>query len=50
MIPVGAKEPEETMEETSAAWAEAKVRELVRDAVTWLVLLQMAELGVMPRL
>ena len=32
------------------AWADAKVRELVRDAVAWLLLLQMAELGIVPTL
>jgi hypothetical protein len=32
-----------------AAWAADKVRELLRDAVAWLVLLQMAELGLVPR-
>ena len=32
------------------AWADAKVRELLRDAVAWLLLLQMAELGVVPTL
>jgi hypothetical protein len=31
-----------------AAWAAGKVRELLRDAVAWLVLLQLAELGVVP--
>jgi hypothetical protein len=33
-----------------AAWAEAKVRELLRDCVSWLVLLQLAELGIGPQL
>jgi hypothetical protein len=33
-----------------AAWADAKVRELLRDCVSWLVLLQLAELGIGPRL
>jgi hypothetical protein len=32
------------------AWAEAKVRELLRDAVAWLLLLKMAELGLVPKL
>lgn len=31
-----------------AAWAAAKVRELVRDAVAWLLLVQLAELGLAP--
>jgi hypothetical protein len=30
------------------AWSQEKVRELVRDAVAWLVLLQMAQLGLLP--
>lgn len=38
------------MNETDVAWAEAKVRELLRDAVAWLLLVHMAELGVVPRL
>jgi hypothetical protein len=50
MIPTGEEVPEGTMNETDAAWAEAKVRELLRDAVAWLLVLQMAELGVVPRL
>jgi hypothetical protein len=50
MIPTGEEVPEGTMNETDAAWADAKVRELLRDAVAWLLLMQMAELGVVPRL
>lgn len=32
----------------SAAWAAAKVSELLRDCVAWLIVLQIAELGVLP--
>jgi hypothetical protein len=31
-----------------AQWAEARVRELLRDCVSWLVLCALAELGVVP--
>ena len=31
-----------------AAWAAGKVRELLRDAVAWLLLVQLAELGIGP--
>jgi hypothetical protein len=39
-----------TMESTNgdAAWAAAKVRELLREAVAWLLLVQLAELGIGP--
>ena len=33
---------------SEAAWAETKVADLIRDCVSWLVLLQMAELGLLP--
>ena len=38
----------EEVSELDAAWAEAAVAQLVRDAVAWLVLMQMAELGLLP--
>lgn len=38
------------MEATNAqmAWAQAKVRELLKDCVSWLLLCALAELGVVP--
>ena len=36
------------LDNDSAAWAEAKVADLIRDAVAWLLLMQISELGVLP--
>lgn len=30
------------------AWSREKVRELLRDAIAWLICMQLAELGVVP--
>ena len=32
----------------SAAWAEAAVAQLVREAIAWVLLMQLAELGLTP--
>lgn len=33
-----------------AAWADAKLRELLRDCIAWTICMQMAELGLKPEL
>lgn len=36
------------LKNSDSAWAEEKVRELLREAVAWLLLCKLAELGVLP--